>query len=148
MTTATITSAPSPERVAPAKKLAWVGPLGGVIAAVANLIVYFIARPLAGGELYHQMGPGNPVEALPVAAVVVSSFVPSIFATLLYAGLGRFTRRPVTIFTVIAVAFGLLSLASPLSLTIETTSKLTLSLMHLVAGAAITGALITLGREK
>ena len=147
-TIANFTNAPSSERVAPIKQLAWVGPLGGVIAAVANLLVYFIAQPLAGGELHHQMGPGNPIEVLPLAAVIVASFVPSIFATLLYAGLGRFTRRPVTIFTIIAVAFGLLSLGSPLSLAVETASKLALSLMHIVAAAAITGTLVTLGRGK
>lgn len=139
---------PSPERVAPIMKLAWVGPLGGVIAAIANVLVYLIAKPLAGGELYNQMGPTAPVQALPLVAVILSSFVPSIFAALLYAGLGRFAPRPITVFTILAIVFGLLSLGAPLSLNVEVASRVALAAMHIVAGVAITGTLITLGRAK
>jgi hypothetical protein len=134
-------------KVAPISKLLWVGPLAGAAAAVANTVVYFIGRA-ALGELYHQLGPGGPVEVLPFPAVAIASFVPALFATVLYAVLGKFTSRPTLIFVIVAVVFGLVSLGSPLTLGIDLQYRLALSLMHIVAGVTIVGVLTRLGADK
>lgn len=130
-------------------RLLWVGPLAAVIAAVANLLVFVIAQNLLGIALMGPAGPGSTEMApLPAAAVVISSVVPAIGATVLLAVLGKFLVRPIPVFRIISVVLLILSFAGPLSLPVDVAAKLTLSLMHLVAAVAIVGVLTTLGREK
>jgi hypothetical protein len=125
-----------------------VGLLAGLVASVANLIVFFVAQALGAPFLVPMGGPGAPTLPLPFAAVVATSTIPGLGAAVLYWALGRFTGgRATTIFVAVAVAFGLLSLVGPLTLPIDLFTRLSLALMHIVAGVIITGGLVRSARQ-
>lgn len=116
-----------------------VGLVAGLVAGVANAIFFFISRALFSLPYLVPMGgPTSPATDLPVFAVIAASTVPALGAALLYWALGRFTSRATTIFTVVAVVFGLLSLGGPVSLPIDLGTRIALSVMHLIAGVIIT----------
>ncbi len=130
-------------------RLLWVGPLAGLVAATANVIVYFIATSLFNLPLMMPLnGPASPLEPLPAVAVAMASFVPALGAALLLWVLGKFTRRAVLIFWIVSGLFLLLSFGGPLSLPVDSATQLVLSLMHVVAGVAIVGVLTRLGQTK
>jgi hypothetical protein len=134
------------ERVAP-RQLPAAALIGGLIAAVANTIVLFVAQAL-GTPLQIAMDPSAPAAPLTIVPVVLASALPAIGAGVLLWLLGRFTRRPFTIFLAIAGVFLLLSLGGPLSMPVPGATKAVLSLMHVVAGASIAGALFVRARER
>jgi hypothetical protein len=141
-------STPAKTRQFQLSRLLWVGPLAGVVAAVGNLILFFIVTNLLNISLIMPMnGPDSPAEPLPALAVIMASFVPALGATFFLWLLGKFTRQAALIFQIIAVAFLLISFGGPLSLPVDSTIKLVLSLMHVVAGVAIVGILIRLGQK-
>ena len=73
-----------------------------------------------------------------LGAVVTSSFVPTILAAVLFALLGRYTRRPVSISRAVAVVLLLVSFVTPFSIPGAPVSMIVaLLLVHVVAAAAI-----------
>jgi hypothetical protein len=118
----------------------------GVVAAVVNLIVYFIGAA-AGAPFLVIMTPGTPPMALPAIAFVFACIIPALVGAGLYALLGRFTRRGTAIFIGIAVAFALLSLLSPLTMPVELSTRLLLALGHLITAAIITWGLVRYARQ-
>lgn len=125
------------------RKLLWAAPLAGVLAALGNLAVYGLARAALGLPLeMPAMGP-TPAGSLSVAPVVLSSFVPALFAGGLLAVLARFAARPLRVFQIVAGAVLVLSLGAPLTLPVDLGTRLVLLVMHLVAGLVITGVLST-----
>ncbi len=130
----------------PFARLLKAGLLGGAVAAVANVVVYVIAHA-AGQTLTAQFQPGT-VSALGVAPVIISSVVPSLLgAGLLYA-LARFVKPGVTVFAAIAAVFTVVSFGGPASLgDASTGTVVTLDVMHLIAGAAITTSLVRSARR-
>jgi hypothetical protein len=129
------------------RKLLGAAPLAGLLAALGNLAVYGLARaglslPLA----MPAMGP-TPAGPLLVAPVVLASFVPALFAGGLLALLARFSARPVRAFQIIAGVALVLSLGAPLTLPVDTATRLVLLVMHLVAGLVIAGVLSTRATE-
>jgi hypothetical protein len=127
-------------------RLFWVAPLAGLVAGLANVLLYLLARAAGVEFLMPLGGPGSALQPLPIFMPFVSSFVPALVAGALYAALGRFVRRPTRAFVLIAAIFLILSFGGPLSLPVTTAVKLALSAMHVVAGVVITGLLVRLGR--
>ncbi len=120
-----------------------VGLLGGLVAGVANLLLYFITAALF--SLPYQVpvgGPGSAPAPLPLFAIVAACCVPGLIAGALYWVLGRFTKRATMIFVWIAIVFALFSLAGPLTLPIDLGTQLALAAMHLVAAPIITLGLL------
>lgn len=115
------------------------GAIAGVIAAIINVIVYFIGR--AVGVPFDIIGqPGTPIMPLPVFAIVMFSVVPGIGAAVLAWLLNRYTARGNTIFVGIAVVFLLLSLIPDITMPDPVTmgTRIGLIIMHFVAGGVIT----------
>jgi hypothetical protein len=115
-----------------------------VIAAVlAALAVWLVTDPLLGVDLAAPTRPGSEeLQSITPALVAGTSLVAALAGWGLLALLDRFSARPRTIWTAIAVLVGLLSLAGPLSTIASTTvaNGLSLALMHLaVAGVLIPG---------
>ena len=116
--------------------------LGGGLAVAGNLLVYAIARFAAGQALLMPPTPVVPESApLNVIAVVLASLIPALVAGVVYWLLSKFTRNGRRSFLILSVFIFLLSLAGPLTLPVTFATQLTLNLMHIVAGAAIVGAL-------
>ena len=127
------------------KKLLWVAPLAGVLAAVANSLVWLIAINMLQIPMLMPLDPTTPMQ-LPLGAVVAFSLVPAIGAGVLLALLGRFVKRPLFVFSVVAGLFLLVSFLPDILLPAATATKLTLMTMHIIAAAVITSTLIKLGR--
>jgi hypothetical protein len=127
-------------------RLLWVAPLAGLVAGLANLLLFLLLRAAGLEFLMPLGGPGSALQPLPAFMPVVASFAPALGAAAVYAGLGRFVRQPARAFVIVAAVFLLLSLGGPLSLPVTTAVKLALSAMHLIAGVIITGLLVRLGR--
>ena len=127
-------------------RLLWVVPVAALAAAVANALVYLVAT--AVGAIPSDFvipGPGTP---LTLGMVVGSTAVPAFLAGVVFALLGRFTRRPVRSFVVLAAVLLVLSFATPLTIPEAPLSMvLALELMHVVAAVVIVGVLVTLARR-
>ncbi|MET7425056.1 DUF6069 family protein [Dactylosporangium sp. NPDC005555] len=110
-----------------------VRPLAIAGAAVLALIVFFIARSVAG-DLVVKSGSSN--QTISAVAVVLTVVVAGLLGWGLLALLEKVTAKGRTIWTVIAVVFLLLSLLGPLGGT-DTGTKVSLALLHLLVGAVI-----------
>lgn len=130
-------------------RLLWVGPLAGLVAAIANLIIFGLAKNVVGIPFVIPLfGPGSPLEPLPAFMVIAGCLIPALGAAIVLWILGKFASRPLRIFWIVSVLFLILSLGLPLPLPVDLPTKLALNLMHTVAAVAIVGVLTTLGREK
>lgn len=121
--------------------------IGAITTVVINLLILFVAQSVFGLPLAVPMGgAGVPAEPLSAIPVIIASSVPAVGAAILLAILNRFIARPVLVFQIISIL--LLLLTFPYVLPVDLATKLTLSLMHIVAAVAITGSLLTVGREQ
>jgi Family of unknown function (DUF6069) len=116
----------------------WITALtAGAIAAVANLVVYFIA--VAANVPLQVAAPGSSeLQRLPFVPVILASLIPALAAAALLLALKRFTPRANMVFQVIAVVFILVSFGGPLGQPTDGGTKFVLNLMHVVAGVIIT----------
>ena len=115
--------------------------IAGVIAAVINVVIFFIGRAVVGG-IDVDMNSIGTFEPMPYFLPIVLSLLP-----MLAAGIGlwiarRFIPRGNQVFVIGTAILVLLSLAGPFSGQIATTSAaIVLAVMHLVVGALMIGYL-------
>lgn len=139
------------EQIVPISKLWRVGLVAAVGAAIANLVFFWITKIVFSIPYLIPMGgPGGPLGSLPAVVIIMFNVVPAIGATLLLAILGKFLSRPFRVFWIISVVVFLASFMLPLNLpsVVGTSTRIGLSLMHIIAAAVIVGVLTRLGREK
>lgn len=136
------------ERVAPLGKLLTAGLIAGVAAAVINTLLYLIGSSVLGIQFLAPTPPTNEIGPIPAPAFAFSSLIPALAAALLLWVLGRFTKRPLSIFQLVAGIFLLFSFfpIATMPAAIPGATRVMLGLMHIVAGASIIGALTTRGR--
>ena len=131
-----------------------VGPLAIAIAIVGNLLLWLLAEALF--PIPAEFLPLDPVPIIMFTVLGVGA------ATLVFALLARFTRRPVTIFRWVALVALLLSLVPNVQLLLDSSGATgvpfpasamsvpgmwTLILMHVLSAAVAVWALTTLTRE-
>ncbi len=143
-----VTASPAPQA---SRAVGWgrFAPIGlGTVAAavVANVLVYYLGRATVGYD------PQFVILAS-VAATVFFTAIPAIVATLLYAVLLRFARRPVRTFAIIAaVIFVVTTIPDftyiPGAPGATTGQTAILVIMHIVAAAVIVGLLTGLARPS
>jgi hypothetical protein len=150
MTTQTIskrnTARSDPRVRIPAGRVWRAGLLAAAVAAVANAIVFTIERMVLALPLPVPQGASGQMAPLPLVMVVVVSLGAAIGATLMLAILNRFVQRSIRWFQGIAAVALLLSFSGPISLPVDTSTKVGLAAMHLVAAAAIVGVLTGMSR--
>jgi hypothetical protein len=105
-----------------------------VTAAVAAAAVWVVATQLASVDLAVRSGSGT--QHINVVSVIVTSVVVALVAGWLLRLLERRTPRGRTIWTVVAVAIWVLSLAGPLGAR-SLAAGLWLALLHLVVGSVV-----------
>ncbi len=132
------------------ERLPWVGLLAALTAAVTNALVYFAASGLgliSQGVLLPSPNGGAP---LTVSQVAVTSVIGAVGATIVYAIIGLFARRPVRMFRIVATVVLVLSFLMPATQIPGAPVAMILSLevMHVVAWAVSVGALTTLARRE
>lgn len=133
------------ERVA-WSRLLWVTPLTALAAAAANALVYLIATAI--GAIPSDFVIPGPETPLTLGMVVGTTVVPALLAGVVFALLGRFTRRPTRNFVVLSGVLLVLSFVTPLTIPGAPFSMvLAMELMHVVAAVAIVVGLKTLARR-
>ena len=124
------------------------GALAAVLASVVNVLIYLIADGLIEGQIaVPQPPPDGEVRQLPIVVVIAFSAVPILLGTVAFQLAARFSRAHAAAVLAIGVVVMLLSLWAPLSIDVESSTKLALVPMHLVAGAAFIGFLAPLLRS-
>lgn len=117
------------ERVA-FKQIPAAGALAAVLAVVVNAVIWLIAS-LTG------------TVTVPLVAVVLSTIVGVGAGGVAFALIGRFTKRPIAIFAIVAIAFLVFSLISPVNAMqspppgmekFNVTTVIATELMHIVTG--------------
>ena len=127
-------------------RLAAAGAIAAIIAAVADVVVYSIARA-SGVSMVMPYQWGQPPAVLPISIIVSTVVVAAVLATITFGLLVKFTLRGMRVFQIVSVPALLVSFAGPLSLTQTAGStKVTLMAMHIVAAAGMVAALSLLGR--
>lgn len=118
------------------------GIVGGIAAALLNLVVYWVAVGAADVNLQVSTAPGSDeLQDLAIPPLLIASFLPGLLAAGLAALLAARTAAPRRWFVAIAVVLTVLSFVSPLLIDISTGAKLTLIVTHIVAAVAIVAAL-------
>lgn len=106
-------------------------------ATAAAAVIWVVAVPLAGVDLLARPG-GGPTQTVGVGAVVGVSLLAGLAGWGLLALLGRVApRRARRIWTGVASAVLVLSLAGPLSGGVSASGTVTLIVLHLVVGLAL-----------
>ena len=134
-----------PRRTARAMRLWHAGLLAAVVAAVLNAGGYALARSL--GVSFVVAPPGRDPAEVSAAGVVVLSAAPLLIATAVYGLLRRLTRRALRAFAWLAAMVFVLMLIPPLAAAQDAATAATLILMHVVATAAVIGALALFERS-
>lgn len=122
--------------------------VGGGIAAIANVALFLISSALGTSFVIPLMGEGSPPQQLPTFFVIVASVLPAFAAAAFLAVLDRLFAQPLRWFQLIGWLAALLSLGGPLTLPVALTTRLVLSSMHIIAAAAIIGALSRAARAN
>lgn len=124
-----------------AGRLLRVGVLAAVFSATVNALVLALASFVFGPVVI------PPDETVTIGQVMGASVAGAVGAAIVFAAVGRFTRRSIFVFWGIA-AFGLLLSFIPIALAGATGSSAgTLALMHVLAAATNVGPLTRLGRK-
>ena len=111
---------------------------GAALGLVGNLVLFFGAGA-AGVSLTARFAPAGPPVPLAVAAVVISSLVSAIPASLVALAIARFAKDPAKVFAIVAAVFALLSMGGPANLADAGGGlKLVLAVMHVFSGVGIT----------
>lgn len=111
---------------------------GAAAGLVGNLALFFGAGA-AGVSLTGRFDPSGPPVSLAVAAVVISSLVSAIPASLVALAIARFAKDPAKVFGIVAAVFALLSMGGPANLADAGGGlKLVLAVMHVFSGVGIT----------
>lgn len=114
-----------------------VGLLGGLLAAVLNLLVYAATVGVGDLSLRVENPQSGAMEDLSLLFVVLWSVLPGLLGAGLAAILARRSATPRRWFATIAAAVFLLSLIPTLAQPVPASTKVVLGLMHLVAAVAI-----------
>ena len=132
------------------RSLLWVGPLAMIATSIANVIVREIA--VAVGAV-----PAN-LEILQWPGIIGSTMVQVFLGVIIFALIARFSRRPIWLFRVVAAIALVLSFSSPVmaaaglapipGLSINSSTVVSMMVMHVVAAVISVGILTTLARKK
>lgn len=106
------------------------------VAAVANVLLYWVARGLGVSFAMPFSPDGEPV-VLPVAMVIGASVVGALAAAAVYLAFTRLHERGRALFRIAGSLFLLLSFAGPLTSGADGATQFVLLLMHIIAGVSI-----------
>jgi hypothetical protein len=128
-------------------KFVQAGLIGGAIAAVINIILFFIGQAVNGGPLIVTPPGQSGVQAIPWFMVILMSILPGVIAGALYGILNRFTARPTPIFLVIAAVVFVFMFFNPISSAQGTTAILFLEVMHVVVAGFVIWRILGVARN-
>ena len=104
-------------------------------AILGNAIVYMLGTSLGVSFIVPQ-GPAGP-QPLTLMQIGMVTFLAGVGASLVYAALLRWVRKPVLTFRVVSAIVLVLSFGATLAVPMETSTALALDAMHVVAAALL-----------
>jgi hypothetical protein len=108
-----------------------------VVAAVgANLAVLAVGKAADASFVVAGRNDGDAPMEIGVAAVIIASVLPLVIGLVATALAARRWPRAAGRLRIAGAALAVLSLAAPLTADTDTTTRLSLAVMHLVVGAA------------
>lgn len=113
------------------------GILGGAVAGIINGIIYLIARASDVSFTVPSQQEAGATMDIGIGPIIIFSVVPAVIASLLVLLLNRFTRKPFTIYLIIAVIILLVSFF-PLTLEMDNITRIVLGIMHVIVASGIT----------
>lgn len=114
-------------------------------AAAVNAVIYLIASALGAMPQSVMTPRGEPVTLVPVAGSSLGGVLGGAIVFMLLVWL---TKRPISIFRIVASVFLVLSLYTPFSLSNAPPAMIiTLELMHITVGLIVIYAFTTFARE-
>ncbi len=114
----------------------WIGSLWGAGAAlVLNSVVFLAVNAMLAGSIQTTQSGKTPTD-LPYLAVAAACVIAMLVGAAVLWGQGRFTRLGLQAWIILVMAIAVLSLLAPISMKVDTGSKIALGLMHLLTGAA------------
>lgn len=128
------------QQVASFRRLWPIGLVAAAGATIANVVFFFVSKEIGIPYLLAMQGSLGPL--LPVM-VIISSVIPAVAATVLFALLGKFLSRPIRVFTIISIIVLLISFAPPLTMPadVAASTKVGLVVMHIITAAVTVGVL-------
>ena len=127
-------------------RLVSAGLLAALVAATVNVVVYLVA--VAAGAMVRDVVVNGQMP-ITLSMVATMSVLGAFAATLVYALVGRFARRPVLVFRIVAALALLLSFGGPFSIAGAPAAMIaTLLLMHVIAATVIVGVLTTVASPE
>ena len=136
---------PRPVEQVDYRRLLWVAPLAAVVAAIVNAIIFALADAAGLFPDDVLLTSGQPMGLGPVVSVTIIGVVGAV---IVYALIGRFSRRPIRLFTIVAAVVLVLSFASPLSIPGAGAGYIAaLELLHITTAAIAVGLLTRLARK-
>ena len=131
------------------RRLLWAGPAATGAAILVIGLYYAVSKALGEQYLLPVEGNSSHFSPMSVTAPAIATLAAGLVATVFFALLIRFARKPETVFLSVAVTALLLSFGGPSSLPgVTMQTKILLSGMHVLAAVIITGGIILLSREK
>lgn len=129
------------------KKLAWAAPIAGIVAAMANALVYYIAYAM--GAVPDGATIPNAEQPITIVPVLIVSFFSAIIGGILLAILALITQKAIKVFIFISTLLVVLSFYMPFTIP-EAFGGMVLvfNLMNIVAAVVIVGLLIKFTRHK
>jgi Family of unknown function (DUF6069) len=128
-------------------KFVQAGLIGGVIATIINLVLYFLGNAINGGPMLVKPPGIATIQAVPWFMVIVQSVLAGVIAGALYGLLARFTTRASTIFLGIAAVIFILFFFNPLLAAQNVTTIVVLEIMHLVVAALVIWRILSAARN-
>lgn len=117
-------------------RVAVAGLIAAVAAAIANTVVYAIAVAL--GSFPDSVLIQPAVQPMSLGPVISASAIGAVCATIVFALMSRFFRRPVRSFVILSVVVLVISLITPFTVAGATAAFIAaLLIMHVVALAVI-----------
>lgn len=111
------------------------GAIAAAAATLINVILFFIFH---GAGIITDNIFVQPNQPLTFIAIIISSVIPTLIASMVFFLVEKFTKKGFMIFTIVSVVLVLLSLASPFSIIGVTTGyALVLDFMHLVVAGCV-----------
>jgi ABC-type sugar transport system permease subunit len=117
-------------------------PLAALVSAVLSVVLFEIVTRILGMPVAFAQDANEPLQPLGIGSVLGASIVPAVVAALVLIGLGRFVRRPVLVFYVVAAVFLAVSMGGPFSVLSDAShTRWVLAAMHVLSGVSIAAIL-------
>lgn len=127
-------------------RLLWVAPLTALAAALAAALVFTVAAALGAISPIVRVPSPLGLQPLTLASVAITAIIATVWAAIVFAFVGLFASRPISVFRIVALVVLILSFTLPFTVAgIPPLMLASLLLMHVVVAAIDVGLLTTLG---